>query len=41
LQVNALQSREQQRNDGDRLDQAKPLSGLIPHVSLPDGKRFA
>jgi hypothetical protein len=41
LQVNTLQSREQQRNDGDRLDHAKPLSGLIPHVSLPDGKRFA
>src|SRR5256886_17188048 len=36
LQVNALQSREQQRDDGDRLDHAKPLSGVIPHLSLPE-----
>src|ERR687895_757734 len=39
LQVNALQSREQQRDDGDRLDHAKPLSGLIPHLSLPDPEK--
>src|ERR671917_235758 len=39
LQVNALQSREQQRDDGDRLDHAKPLSGVIPHLSLPDREK--
>src|SRR5919198_1233814 len=39
LQVNALQSREQQRNDSDRLDHTKPHSGLIPHVSLPDPEK--
>src|ERR671930_515779 len=39
LQVNALQSREQQRDDGDRLDHTKPHSGLIPHLSLPDREK--
>src|SRR5918996_5111402 len=39
LQVNALQSTEQQRDDGDRLDHTKPHSGLIPHVSLPDREK--
>jgi hypothetical protein len=39
LQVNAIQSREQQRDDGDRLDHTKPHSGLIPHVSLPDREK--
>src|SRR2546430_13100796 len=39
LQVNALQSREQQRDDDDRLDHTKPLSGLIPHLSLPDREK--
>jgi hypothetical protein len=39
LQVNAIQSREQQRDDGDKLDHAKPLSGVIPHLSLPDREK--
>jgi hypothetical protein len=39
LQVNAIQSREQQRDDGDRFDHAKPLSDVIPHLSLPDREK--
>jgi hypothetical protein len=36
LQVDAVQDREQQDDDCDRLQHANPPSGLIPHVSLPD-----
>jgi hypothetical protein len=37
--VAVIQSREQQRDDSDRLDHTKPHSGLIPHISLPDREK--
>jgi hypothetical protein len=36
LQVDAVQGREQQGDDCDRLRHANPPSSLIPYVSLPD-----